>query len=156
MLESGRRGVKSNPNDQNAKYSKNHYKRFGSGLKNLQTKRKKETKEMVFLADTQNQEFLLVFYFLFVGPLLKINYDYGYLHPHATGWGQLYRLQCQSVGHHYLYDLWPSRHLMKVMRIHDLINKKTLKRTKTKKFWAFLVTCDHCWDTILKIENNNQ
>ena len=55
-------------------------------------------------------------------------------------------------------DLWPLRHLIRVMRGHDLTNKKTMTNTKTKTmtmtktntFWdhlqrATLETCD-LWD----------
>ena len=44
--------------------------------------------------------------------------------------------------------LWPLRHLIRVMRKHDLTNKKTTTKTKTKKmtmtnaFKAIFETCD--------------
>ena len=47
-------------------------------------------------------------------------------------------------------DLWPLRHLFRVMRRHDMTKKLTKKMTKTKTFWehllrAILETCD-LWD----------
>ena len=55
-------------------------------------------------------------------------------------------------------DLWPLRHLIRVMRRHDLTKKKTMTKTNTKTKtmtksntfrehlqWAILETCD-LWD----------
>ena len=60
--------------------------------------------------------------------------------------GPLFILKSISIvdpGH-----LWPLRHLIRVMRKHDLTNKKTTTKTKTKKmtmtnaFKAIFETCD--------------